>query len=157
MQIIRDLRDKGITIIYISHRIDEVLEISDKITILRDGRYVCTYFNDKNLTEDDLVSAMVGRELSESLYSKKSFIDASANPVLYKVEGLAKKNALNPIKFELHEGEIIGFFGLEGSGLNTVSRMMYGLEGKDTGEITFKNEKLTKITPPELLKRKSYT
>ncbi len=154
MQIIRDLRDKGITIIYISHRINEVLEISDRITILRDGRYVCTYLNDKNLTEDDLVSAMVGRELSESLYSKKSFFDASANPVFYKVEGLAKKNALNPIGFELHEGEIIGFFGLEGSGLITVSQMLYGLEGKDTGEITFKNEKLSKITPPELLKKK---
>ena len=73
MQIIRDLREKGITIIYISHRINEVLEISDKITILRDGKYVCTYINDENLTEDDLVSAMVGHELSESLYSKKSF------------------------------------------------------------------------------------
>jgi ABC-type sugar transport system ATPase subunit len=154
MQIIRDLRDKGITIIYISHRINEVLEISDRITILRDGKYICTYLNDGNLTEDDLVSAMVGRELSESLYSKKVFIDASANPVFYKVEGLSKKNALNPIGFELHEGEIIGFFGLEGSGLITVSQMIYGLEGKDTGEITFKNEKLTKITPPELLKKK---
>ncbi len=94
MQIIRDLRDKGITIIYISHRINEVLEISDRITILRDGKYICTYLNDGNLTEDDLVSAMVGRELSESLYSKKIFIDASANPVFYKVEGLSKKNAL---------------------------------------------------------------
>jgi len=154
MQIIRDLRDKGITIIYISHRINEVLEISDKITVLRDGRYICTYINDKNLTEDDLVSAIVGHELSESLYSKKTFVDASANPVFYKVEGLAKKNALNPIGFELHEGEVIGFFGLEGSGINTVSQMIYGLEEKDSGEITFKNERLTKISPPDLIKKK---
>jgi len=63
MQIIRDLRQKGITIIYISHRISEVLNISDKITILRDGRYICTYINDNNLSEDELVSAIVGREL----------------------------------------------------------------------------------------------
>jgi ABC-type sugar transport system ATPase subunit len=154
MQIIRDLRQKGITIIYISHRISEVLNISDKITILRDGRYICTYVNDKNLSEDELVSAIVGRELSESLYSKKSFYDASGNPVLYKVEGLSKKNALNPIGFELREGEVIGFFGLEGSGLITVSQMIYGLEGKDTGEITFKDEKLTKLSPPELMKQK---
>jgi ABC-type sugar transport system ATPase subunit len=154
MQIIRDLRDKGITIIYISHRINEVLEISDKITILRDGRYICTFNNNENLTEEDLVSAMVGRELSESLYSRKAFVDASANPVLFKVEGLAKKNALNPVNFKLHEGEVIGFFGLEGSGLITVSRMIYGLEGKDTGEITFKNEKLSKLSPPELIKKK---
>jgi ABC-type sugar transport system ATPase subunit len=154
MNVIRELRSKGITFIYISHRINEVLEISDKITILRDGRYVCTYINDDNLTEADLVSAMVGRELTESLYSKKVFTNASNNPVIYKVEGLARKNALNSLGFELHQGEIIGFFGLEGSGLNTVSRMIYGLEGKDSGEFTFKDQKLKKITPPELIKKK---
>jgi ABC-type sugar transport system ATPase subunit len=154
MQIIRDLRDKGITIIYISHRINEVLEISDKITILRDGRYIRTFINDENLTEDDLVNAMVGRELSESLYSKKEYYDASANPVFYKVEGLTKKNALEPVEFELREGEIIGFFGLEGSGLFTVSRMIYGLEGKDAGEITFKGKKISRITPQEMIKNR---
>lgn len=154
MWIINDLRDKGITIIYISHRIHEVLEISDKITILRDGHYICTFVNGENLTEDDLVNAMVGRELSESLYSKKEFSDASANPVLFQVNALAKKNALEPVDFELREGEIVGFFGLEGSGLNTISRMMYGLEGKDEGEITFKDEKLSRISPQDLINKK---
>jgi len=154
MGIIRNLRNKGITFIYISHRINEVLEISDKITILRDGKYIRTFINDENLTEDDLVNAMVGRELSESLYSKKEFYDALANPVLFKVEGLAKKNALNSVEFVLHEGEIIGFFGLEGSGLNTVSRMIFGLEGKDSGEITFKNEKINRVSPQDLINKK---
>jgi ABC-type sugar transport system ATPase subunit len=154
MAIIDKLRTEGITFIYISHRINEVLEISDKITILRDGKYIRTFVNDENLTEDDLVNSMVGRELSGSLYSKKAFYDASGNPVLFKVEGLEKKNALNPVGFELQEGEIIGFFGLEGSGLNKVSRMIYGLEGKDAGEITFKNEKLSRITPQEMIRKK---
>jgi ABC-type sugar transport system ATPase subunit len=154
MWIIEDLRDKGITIIYISHRIHEVLEISDKITILRDGRYICTFINDENLTEDDLVNAMVGRELSGSLYSKKEFSDASDNPALFKVNQLAKKNALEPVDFELKEGEIVGFFGLEGSGLNTVSRMIYGLEGKDEGEIVFKDQKLTRVAPQDLINKK---
>ncbi len=154
MAIIDKLRTEGITFIYISHRINEVLEISDKITILRDGKYIRTFVNDENLTEDDLVNSMVGRELSGSLYSKKAFYDASGNPVLFKVEGLQKKNALNPVGFELQEGEIIGFFGLEGSGLNKVSRMIYGLEGKDAGEITFKNEKLSSITPQEMIRKK---
>jgi len=154
MRIIDKLRQEGITFIYISHRINEVLEISDKITILRDGKYIRTFINDKNLTEDDLVNSMVGRELSGSLYSKKEFVDASTNPVLFKVEGLTKKNALEPVEFELQDGEIIGFFGLEGSGLNTVSRMIYGLEGKDAGEITFKEDKLTKVSPQELIKKK---
>ena len=154
MAIIDKLRTEGITFIYISHRINEVLEISDRITILRDGKYIRTFINDENLTEDDLVNSMVGRELSGSLYSKKAFYDASGNPVLFKVEGLEKKNALDPVGFELQEGEIIGFFGLEGSGLNKVSRMIYGLEGKDAGEITFKNEKLSKITPQEMIRKK---
>lgn len=154
MWIIRDLRDKGITIIYISHRIHEVLEISDKITILRDGKYICTYINDENLTEEDLVNAMVGRELSNSLYTKKEFVDASANPELFKVEGLAKKNALSSANFKLNEGEIVGFFGLEGSGLNTVSRMMYGLEGKDQGKITYKGETISHISPEVLINKK---
>jgi len=154
MAIVDKLRTEGITFIYISHRINEVLEISDKITILRDGKYIRTFVNDENLTEDDLVNSMVGRELSGSLYSKKTFYDAIGNPVLFKVEGLEKKNALDPVGFELQEGEIIGFFGLEGSGLNKVSRMIYGLEGKDAGEITFKNEKLSKITPQEMIRKK---
>ena len=154
MGIIDKLRVEGITFIYISHRINEVLEISDKITILRDGRYIRTFVNDENLTEDDLVNSMVGHELSGSLYSKKDFVDASANQTLFKVEGLEKKNALQPVDFELQEGEIIGFFGLEGSGLNTVSRMIYGLEGKDAGEITLKNEKLSKVSPQEMIKKK---
>lgn len=154
MRIIDQLRNEGITFIYISHRINEVLEISDKITILRDGRYIRTFINDENLTEDDLVNSMVGHELSGSLYTKKEFVDASANPVLFKVEGLEKKNALNPVSFQLQEGEIIGFFGLEGSGLIKVSRMIYGLEGRDSGEITFKDQKLTTITPQEMIKNK---
>jgi len=154
MWIIRDLRDKGITIIYISHRIHEVLEISDKITILRDGSYICTYLNDENLTEDDLVNAMVGRELSGSLYTKKDFVDASGNAKLFQVEGLAKKNALVPSDFTLYKGEIVGFFGLEGSGLNTLSRMIYGLEGKDEGKITYKGKHLTPISPEVLISKK---
>jgi ABC-type sugar transport system ATPase subunit len=154
MGIIDKLRKEGITFIYISHRINEVLEISDKITILRDGRYIRTFVNDENLTEDDLVNSMVGHELSGSLYSKKDFVDASGNPTLLKVEGLEKKNALDPVDFELLEGEIIGFFGLEGSGLNTVSRMIYGLEGKDAGEITFKGEKLRVVSPQEMINKK---
>jgi ABC-type sugar transport system ATPase subunit len=130
------------------------LEISDKITILRDGNYICTFVNNENLTEDDLVNAMVGRELSESLYSKKEFVDASENPILFKVESLAKKNALSPSSFELREDEIIGFFGLEGSGLNTVSRMIYGLEGKDEGEVFFCGKRISRLSPQVMISNK---
>ncbi len=154
MGIIDQLRKKGITFIYISHRINEVMEISDKITILRDGEYIRTFINDENLTEDDLVNAMVGRELSGSLYSKKEFYDASENPVLFEVKGLAKKDALSPVDFELRDGEIVGFFGLEGSGLNTVSRMIYGIEGRDTGQVIYKGKQINYLSPQEMVNRK---
>ena len=153
MQIICDLRDKGITIIYISIGSMKYWKLATELRYYGMVNIFARLLNDGNLTEDDLVSAMVGRELSESLYSKKIFIDASANPVFYKVEGLSKKNALSPMDLSFR-GRDNRLFGLEGSGLITVSQMIYGLEGKDTGEITFKNEKLTKITPPELLKTK---
>ena len=87
MGVIAQLADQGITIIYISHRINEVMNVSSRITIMRDGEYVCTFVNDEHLTEADLVSKMVGRELSESLYSKKEYVDAGENPVLFEARG----------------------------------------------------------------------
>lgn len=151
--IIHQLRNQGITFIYISHWINEVLEISDKITILRDGKYIRTYVNDQTITEDDLVNAMVGRELSDRLYSKKDYYDASANPTIFKVEALEKKNALKPVDFKLQKGEIIGFFGLEGSGMNTVSRMIYGLEGKEAGDIYYQDELLATVSPQVMINK----
>lgn len=149
--IVKELKKKGITIIYISHRINEIMSISDKITILRDGQYICTFENNENLKEQDLISKMVGRDLSDNLYTRKKFYNASSEPVLYKVQDLYKKNALQPVSFELHKKEIIGFFGLEGSGGNTLSRMLYGLEYKENGTISFEDRILKKITPEALL------
>ena len=154
MQVTKDLASRGITIIYISHRINEVMEISDNITVMRDGRYICTFRNDENLKEDDLVARMVGHDLSAGLYSKKAFTDASENEVIFEVKDLSKKGALSHVSFDLHQGEVIGFFGLEGSGSNTLSRMIYGLEGKDTGELVLFGKKITKITPAVLIREK---
>lgn len=154
MTIIRGLRDTGITIIYISHRMGEIMSLSDKITIMRDGEYVCTFENGPELTEADLVSKMVGRDLSASLYSKKEFYDAAQNDVVYRVTGLAKRNALMPADFELRSGEVVGFFGLEGAGSNTLSRMLYGLERKEQGEMEFFGKKLRNVTPTALMDEK---
>lgn len=154
MQVTKDLASQGITIIYISHRINEVMEISDNITVMRDGEYICTFVNDENLREEDLVARMVGHDLSEGLYSKKNFVDASANEVICAVKDLAKEGALAPVSFELHRGEVIGFFGLEGSGANTLSRMMYGLEGKDGGELTLFGKTIRRLSPSTLIREK---
>lgn len=154
MEVVRDLRDRGITIIYISHRINEIMDLSDRITIMRDGEYVCTFENGPALTETDLVNKMVGRDFSASLYSKKAFYDASAQPVVYQVRGLAKAGALRPVDFELRQGEVVGFFGLEGAGSNTLSRMLYGLERKGAGEVVFQGRTLPRVTPTAMMAEK---
>jgi ABC-type sugar transport system ATPase subunit len=154
MDVIRKLADRGITIIYISHRINEIMAMSDRITVMRDGKYVCTFINDEDLNEEDMVSKMVGRELFGSLYSKKPYINAEANPVLLKVNNLTKRNVVDDVSFSLHQGEVVGFFGLEGSGTNTLSRMLYGLEGKEKGEIVFKGETLQKLNSSTLVEKK---
>lgn len=154
MEVIRGLKGRGITVIYISHRMSEVLDISDKITVMRDGEYVCTFENNGDLTEADLVSKMVGRDLSGTLYSKKEFCDASENEVVCRVTGLQKKNALRPVSFEVRRGEVVGFFGLEGAGSNTLSRMLYGLERKDGGTLELFGETLTRLSPTALKARK---
>jgi ABC-type sugar transport system ATPase subunit len=145
MEIIRRMKSRGITIVYISHRIDEIKEISGRVTVLRDGAYAGTYNNDENLTEAGLIRCMVGRELSGALYSARTEDGIASEEVVFEAANFSKKNSVQDIGFALHRGEVLGFFGLEGSGTNTVSRMIYGLEAADTGELTLKGKKLKTI------------
>ena len=154
MKIINTLRSQGITIIYISHRIAEVMHISDRITVMRDGEFVCTFVNDHKLKEIDLISRMVGRELTKSLYARKEYTDKIDDELLFEVKDMSKKNAVYDIDFKLKKGEVLGFFGLEGSGTNSVSRMIFGLEGMETGEIYFKGKKINKVTTTEMVGKK---
>lgn len=150
MEILERLKAQGMTIIYISHRLKEIMRISDRVTIMRDGQYVTTLDNDESLTEGDLINNMVGRDLT--LYSMKDPKDVISNgEVIFEVKNLSKAHALNPSDLQLHKGEILGIFGLEGSGVTKLSRMMYGLERKDTGEIYMKGKKLNKVTPKAMV------
>jgi ABC-type sugar transport system ATPase subunit len=151
MRILKQLRDDGITIIYISHRISEIMEISDRITVLRDGQYVDTLYNDEKLTQNLLISKMVGRDFSTSIYSKKtSTIDKNA-PIVYQVKNISKANAVDDVSFEVKKGEILGVFGLEGSGTHELSRILFGLDDKDSGEVFFKGEKIHRLSPMTLI------
>jgi ABC-type sugar transport system ATPase subunit len=151
MEIIRHLKSQGITVVYISHRIDEIKEISDRVTVLRDGNYVGTYVNGAELTEMELIGRMVGRELSGTLYSARTDDGIATGEVVFEAKNFSKKNSVTDISFSLHKGEILGFFGLEGSGTNTVSRMIYGLETADSGELYLKNKLLKKPSPDILV------
>ena len=129
--IIRHLRDKGVGIVYISHRMDELFKISDRITVMRDGQYVDTLrVGDTNL--DHIISLMVGRTIDASAPQ----IDLSTGkPVVLKVKGLSQGKVLKDISFEAKKGEILGFAGLMGAGRTEAARAIFGADPIDAGEI----------------------
>lgn len=127
--VIRKLKAQGVTIVYISHRLDEVFEITDRVTILRDGRYVST-MNTADTNRQQLVSLMVGRELTESYPSR---CKAKDDTVL-EVQHLTG-NSVEDISFRLHRGEILGFAGLVGSGRTETAQLICGAKKADSGKI----------------------
>ena len=154
IETLKQLRNHGQTILYISHRLKEILDISDRVTTLRDGNYISTLPNDAQLTEEKLINNMVGRDLSSSLYSQKRYDSLSTGTVLFEVKGLSKKNAINDVSFSMKKGEVLGFFGLEGSGSDKLSRIMYGLEGRDEGEVLFKGTPVRPLNPSTMLEKR---
>ena len=150
MRLLRGLRDQGMTILFISHKLNEIKEISDRVVIMRDGRYICTFTNDDQLQEADLVNAMVGRDLSGILYLSKQEGPGHSERIAFEVRNMKKHRVLQPTSFCAYEGEILGFFGLEGCGSNRLSRMLYGLEHFDAGEVQVKGKKIPRVTPLEM-------
>lgn len=137
-EIIRALRDGGMSILFISHKLDEVFEISDKITVLRDGTYVGTY--DKGaVTSDEIISHMVGRKVQ---YSR----NAPTNPrdeVVLEVRDLSKKGNYADISFRLRKGEILAFTGLVGAGRTELCQSIYGITQPDSGAILLDGREVT--------------
>ncbi len=154
LEIIGHLKAQDITVIYISHRINEVMSISDRITVLRDGTYIGTYGNTSELTEMDLISKMVGRELTDTLYAVRADDTVISDEVIFEVKGLTKRKSIQDVSFGLRKGEILGFFGLEGSGTNSLSRMIYGLEAASSGEVFFKGKKIEKLNTPTMVQNR---
>lgn len=131
-KIMNDLRQKGIGMIYISHRMDEIGKISDRITVMRDGEYVGTLVT-QNTDRDELVRMMVGRVIYGDK-KQQSAVKPDA-PVVLEVRNLNSRGVLHNINFELRRGEILGFSGLMGAGRTEVARAIYGADKYDGGEI----------------------
>ncbi len=143
-KIMNDLRDKGIGMIYISHRMDEINRISDRVTVMRDGEYVGTV-NTADVTKDDIVKMMVGRVI---MGEQKEASNVSADaPVVLEVKNLNAGKAVKNVSFQLRQGEILGFAGLMGAGRTEVARALYGADSRQTGEI-YINGKAVKIKTP---------
>jgi len=132
-EIIRTLTAKGVTVIYISHMLEEVFEIADRVTVLKDGRVMGTRPT-RELSREDLVRMMVGRTIEDYFPP----LAEGRGPVLLEVRGLSRRGSLDGIGLELHAGEILGIAGMVGSGRNLLARCILGLEPWDAGEIVVK-------------------
>ncbi len=144
-RIMHDLQRKNIGMIYISHRMDEINRISDRVTVMRDGEYVGTEYT-KNLTKDDIVKMMVGRVIYGE-QKEKSLVPDDA-PVVLEARNIVSGKTLKNVSFKLRKGEILGFAGLMGAGRTELARAVYGADPFDSGEI-FVNGKKTAIKTPE--------
>lgn len=139
-----DLRDKGVTMVYISHRMDEIMEITDRITVMRDGEYVTTLTTaETNL--DEIIQAMVGR----TIYEEPKTVSNVAHdaPVVLEVKNLVSKD-VKDVSFQLHKGEILGLAGLMGAGRTETARLIFGADPRTSGEI-IKNGKAVSIKTPQ--------
>ncbi|CDE19855.1 putative uncharacterized protein [Acidiphilium sp. CAG:727] len=144
-RIMGDLKAKGIGMVYISHRMDEISRISDRITVMRDGEYVGTV-DTASVTKDDIINMMIGRVVYEDPKTH-SEVPEDAETVL-EVRNLSSGNLFKDVSFKLRKGEILGFSGLMGAGRTEVARAIFGADPRDGGEI-FVNGKRVNIKTPE--------
>lgn len=145
-KIIRSLKEKGVTIIYISHRLEEIFELSDRVTVMRDSRYILT-MNTKDTDRQCLISLMVGRELMDDYPCRAS--DSGEN--ILEVKGMSTLYVHN-IDFELKKGEILGFAGLVGAGRTEVMRAVFGADPVLEGEIRLQGKKVTIRSPQDAIR-----
>ncbi|TWH18786.1 sugar ABC transporter ATP-binding protein [Prauserella rugosa] len=129
--IIRQLTASGIAVLYISHRLDEIFEIGDRVTVMRDGAVVATR-PASELDEDALVALMVGRNV-DNLYPREH---TSPGPVRLQVRNLTRRDVVHDVSFDVRGGEILGMAGLVGAGRTEVARMVFGAEPPDSGSVT---------------------
>lgn len=140
-ELIRSLKEQGIAIAYISHRMSEIFEIADEVSVLRDGELVSTHAIEE-VSESDLISSMVGHAVTNIFDREKQTSDE--NDTVLEVKNLYKKGVFEPISFKVRAGEVLGFCGLIGAGRTEIMRCIFGLDKADGGEI-FLNGKKIKI------------
>lgn len=148
-KIIRDLREQQLGIIYISHRMDEIKVITDRVTVMRDGGYVGTLVT-QECTKDDIINMMVGRVIYED--PKSHSMVAPDAPVVLKVEHLNAGKMVQDVSFELRKGEILGFSGLMGAGRTETARAIFGADPKQSGKIYINGKEVTIKTPRDAVK-----
>jgi ABC-type sugar transport system ATPase subunit len=135
--IIRKLKSQGVGIVYISHRLEEIFELCDRVTVIRDGKYISTKVVSET-NKNALVADMVGRSV-DNYYPK---LETTIGEELFRVENLSAQNLLEDISFNIRKGEIVGFAGLAGSGRTELAQAICGFMKKTSGEIYLENKKI---------------
>lgn len=143
-ELIEQLKQKGVSIIYVSHRLPEIFRICDRITIFKDGKYVSTH-ETKSIAPNEVVSKMVGRAMADF---SRTAIAVDYTQTVLEVKNLKWGSSVKDISFSLHKGEILGLFGIVGSGRTETARCIFGLEKPDGGEILIHGKK-TQIRNPK--------
>lgn len=146
-RIINLLRDEGKSIIYISHHIDEVFEIANKITVIRDGEVICTEAaSDINKTK--LINYMIGREAT-TIYEKSAY---EIGALGFSVQCMSRNNVVKNVSFDVHYGEILGIYGMVGAGRTELARLIFGVDQRDSGRVFLHGKDVTPSSPKHAIK-----
>ena len=149
---IRSLKAQGLGIVFVTHFLDQVYEISDRITVLRNGSLVGTWDADA-LPRLDLVSNMIGRDASALERSAGNRAEATSAETIASAKALGKKGSVENVDFELAKGQVLGLAGLLGSGRTETIRLMFGLDHPDQGELKLKGKPAHRLSPREAIRR----
>lgn len=151
-EIMRDLKRRGFTMLYISHKLDEIMDISDRITVLRDGKYIDTLVTSQTQISD-MISLMVGREYSGG-YTRAHYMDdadyANARPIM-EVRHLSVKDKVDDVSFTLYEGEVLGLAGLVGAGRSEVLQAVFGADPRMSGQVFVNGKELVRQNTREAI------
>lgn len=147
-RIVRQVSEKGTAVIFISHKLEELLEICDRITVLRDGQYVDTKAT-TDLSKNQLINLMVGREITD-MYPKEQ---TQIGKEIFSCKGISRRGSFQDVSFSVHEGEILGFCGLMGAQRTEIVQAIFGLEPPERGEMYLNGEKISNKNPKAAIHR----
>ena len=151
-EVIRDLKSRGIAIVFITHFLDQVYEISDRITVLRNGQFVATSMA-RDLPKLDLIKQMIGRELEQAEGHLMEKSSANIGEPVIVAEGLGCKRVIEPFDLEIRAGEVVGLAGLLGSGRTETAKLIFGALPADSGTLTMNGEQISNNSPRQSLGR----